>query len=140
MSSWVKKLCWQGCAFALVAEGLRLPWGASLALVICAAQVAIAYGCHRHWRALAVQVRLVFLLLFVAGSSTPALAWLHALQLVGVNALLIADYCLLARLLTLLPWNRRVPLTPALVRAVLTLPPGPGSLAERLNMDPAARR
>lgn len=139
MSNWVKRLCWQGWAFAFVAEGSGLSWGAPLALVICVVQVAIAFGCHRHWRALPVQVRLAFLLLFVAGSSTPALSWLHALQFVGVNALLIADYCLLARLLTLLPWNRSAPLTPALVRAVLVLPPGPGSVAERLHLGPPAR-
>jgi hypothetical protein len=84
-----------------------------------------------------VQGGLAFLLLFAAGSRTSALAWLHTLQFVGVNAFLIADYCLLARRLVLLPWNRCAPLTPTLVRAVLTLPTGPGSVIERLPIGSA---
>lgn len=140
MSSSVKKLYWQGCAIARAAEGMQLPWGAPLALAICLVQVMNALACHRHWRALPVQVRLAFLLLFAAGSGTPALAWLHAPQFVGVNALRIDDHCLLARSLTLLPWNRSVPLTPALARPLLTLLPGSGSVAEQPGIAPSHGR
>jgi hypothetical protein len=131
---------WQGYAFALAAAGLRPPWDAPLALPAGIAQMMNAFACHRHRRVLPVQVRLAFPLLFAAGSSTSALVWLRALQVVGVKAFLVADYYLLARLLALLRWNRRAPLTPALVRAVLTLPTGPGSVVERLPIGSAGLR
>ena len=140
MSNWIKRLYWQACVLALAADGLTLSWGAPLALAVCVVQAAHALARHRHWRALPVQVRFAFLLLLVAGSSTPALGWLHPLQFVGVNVLLVADYCVLARLLTLLPWNRTVPFTPALAWAVLSLPPAPGSVAERLRIAPVQIR
>jgi hypothetical protein len=140
MAHWISKLYWQGCAFALAAEGLGLHWGAQLALALCAMQVAHAFARHRRPGALPVQVRLVFLMLFAVGAAAPALAWLHGLLFLGVNVLLVADYCVLARTLTLLPWNRSAALSPALIRAVFTLPPGPGSVAERLRIAPARER
>jgi hypothetical protein len=140
MSNWIKKLYWQGIVLALAAEGLGLPWGGPLALAVCLVQAAHAVAVHPWRLALPVQVRAAFLLLFVAGSATPALRWVHALQFAGVHLLLVADYCVLARLLTLLPWNRNAPFNLALVRTVLTLPPGPGSVAERLHIAPAGGR
>ena len=70
--------------------------------------------------------------------TTKRLYW-HLIQFVGVNALLVADYCLLARLLTLLPWNRPLPLDWALVRDVLLMPPAPGPIAARLGTPPATQ-
>ena len=140
MSNWVKKLYWQGCALTLGAEALGLPWAARLAVVICAMQMAHALALHRHFLSLPVQVRVAFFLLLVVGNAGPALPWLHALQFAGVNLLLVSENCVLARLLTLLPWNRSVPLSPSLVRAVFMLPPAPGSVAERLGIAPGSVR
>jgi hypothetical protein len=86
---------------------------------------------HRSLRAFDVQVRVAYLLLLCLGLAGPL--WpLHLIQFVGVNALLVADYCPLARLLVLLPWNRDVPLTAALLRWLVLSPPAPGSIVSRL--------
>ena len=64
----------------------------------------------------------------------PGLWFLHLVQFVGVNAMLVADYCLLARLLVLLPWNRGVPLSARLVRQALFSAPAPGAIHHRLDL------
>ena len=56
-------------------------------------------------------------------------------ELVGdaqATPLLVADYCPLARMLVLLPWNRRVPLTAQLLRWLILSPPAPGAIATRV--------
>jgi hypothetical protein len=69
----------------------------------------------------------------------PGLWPLHAIQFVGVNALLVADYCLLARLLAVLPWNRPGPWSADVLRRALLTPPAPGSILARLA-EPTPRR
>lgn len=130
------RLYWLLTAFALllhVAGAADRALAAAIGLV--AAHVLHAAWRLRRWRALPVQVRIAYLLMLLAGL-WPPLAVLHALQLAGLVVLLTADYCLLARTLTLLPWNRPVPLTPALVLWLFTSPPAPGAITARL---PATR-
>jgi hypothetical protein len=62
--------------------------------------------------ALSVQVRLLFLLVLLAGTRYPALNWL---QLGGTSARVVFGYCLGGRILSLLPWNRREPLSLSLL-------------------------
>jgi len=63
---------------------------------------------------------------------------LHALHFVGVNAMLVADYCPLARLLVLMPWNRAVSFSPTLLRWAVFSPPAPGAIVDRVSFNPAA--
>ena len=65
-----------------------------------------------------VQMRGIFLLVAVLGL-LPGFAVLHWLQVVGTTAYLAFDYCILARLVVLLPWNRVVPLSWEVVRVAL---------------------
>ncbi len=80
---------------------------------------------------LEVQVRAAFLGLLLLG----LLPWLSLLQValfIGLTARIAFDYCLLARMLALAPWNRSVPLSWGLVRWVSCAPPAPGSILARM--------
>lgn len=89
--------------------------------------------CIHYWRregnlsAFPVQVRIAYLAMLCLGL-TNALRLFHWIQLAGTTALLVFDYCPLARVLALAPWNRRVPLTWALIRRAIVLPPVPGCI------------
>jgi hypothetical protein len=113
---------WLGTEAAL---GARVAgWGPGLAMAM---GLTVLQGIHLGVRArsavsLAVQVRAAYLLLLALGS-WPALRAIHWLQLAGTAVLLVFDYCMTARLLSLLPWNRRGPLTLARLRATFLSPP-----------------
>jgi hypothetical protein len=128
---WIKRLYWQATALALAAYLTGWVPGIGVAIVLSAGQVLLFAVHRRSLHALEVQVRLSYLGLLLVGL-LPGLGMLHLLQLLGVNALLVADYCPMARLLVLAPWNRDVPLSMALVRWVLLSPPAPGSILDRL--------
>lgn len=80
----------------------------------------------------AVQVRIAYVLLLAAGLWAP-LAFIHWLQLGGTLARLLFAYCPLARIMSLMPWNRSAPLTWPRVWRTITLPPVAGSVLEVLN-------
>jgi hypothetical protein len=84
---------------------------------------------ERRLMAFPVQVRLAYFGLLMVGYWNPV-AFVHWIQLVGTTALLVFDYCPLARLLSLAPWNRRHPLTPTLVWRTFVSPPVPGSILQ----------
>ena len=79
-----------------------------------------------------VQVRIGYLAIFIVGMA-PNMVFLHWMQMIGVWAELLAGYCLLARMLALLPVNCVVPITPGLVRFVFVLPPAGGCILHALN-------
>src|SRR5512134_657507 len=81
---------------------------------------------------LPMQVRIGYLGLLALGLWQP-LAFLHWMQLAGTSALLVFDYCLLARTLSLMPWNRRVPLSSRLIRRTFLTPPVRGSVLTLVN-------
>lgn len=141
MNPIVARLYWQLLALLLACR--LVGWGPAVALLV-ALGTAQALHCawrRRDWRARDVQVRLVFLALLLAGL-VPGWRWMHALQLGGVALLLVADYCLLARLLDLAPWNRSEPLSAALLRRALLTPPSQRHLApapHRAGVTPSAR-
>lgn len=90
-------------------------WGIPSAMVLCGIQVI-----HFGWRtgsvtAFPVQVRVTYLLLLAAGLWAP-LQWIHLVQLMGTSARVLVGYCLLARSLSLAPWNRMEPLSAMLVQ------------------------
>jgi len=98
-----------------------------LALALTGVQ-AVHFGFRdRSPVAFPVQVRIAYLGLLALGL-WPPLRWVHAVQLVGTSAMVLAGYCLLARLLSLMPWNRRQPLTPRLVAVTLFSRPVKGSI------------
>jgi hypothetical protein len=89
-----------------------------------------------HWlyregspKAFPVQVRIGYLAWLVAGL-WPPLAALHWIQLAGTIAMVTVSYCPMARLVSLLPWNRQAPLTTHLVLRTFLRPPVRGSILE----------
>ena len=65
---------------------------------------------HRRLSAFPVQLRVAYTLLLIA-CFFPPMRWLFWLPTVGTFALNIFGYCLMARCLSLLPWNRRESIT-----------------------------
>jgi hypothetical protein len=112
----------------LVTAGLLLAYlgGKPAALVLAALLTAgrAAYQATqlRRGGALATQVRALALVVMLLGS-VPGLRWLLLVQLAAMSMLIAFDYCVAARLLALLPWNRSRPLTAVLLREALLTPP-----------------
>jgi hypothetical protein len=135
-------LIWWYWLLTVLALGTRVAgWKGGLPVAV---GLTTLQGIHlglrsRSLTALPVQVRAAYLGLLLLGSWPPLRA-LHRAQLVGTTALLVFDYCALARMLSLLPWNRRAPLTLARLRATFLSPPVRGSIAAALDRGGATIR
>lgn len=79
-----------------------------------------------------LQVRFVYLGLLIIGQ-LPYCQWINWIQLLGTTALLTVDYCPLARMLSLAPWNRQQPLSWELFRKAIFTPPLNGSILQVLS-------
>ena len=69
-----------------------------------------------------VQIRFAYTSLLVL-CQLPWLQWLYWLPTIGTFALVLFGYCLMARLLSLLPGNRAEPLSLELIRRTFFTPP-----------------
>jgi hypothetical protein len=113
----------------LLASGL---WGVAgcfeAAILLSAGQTAAMLVRERRLSAFPVQLRLGYAALLLV-CYPPWMRWLYWLPTVGTFALVICGYCLMARCLSLLPWNRREPLSLNLIRRTFlsapTLPAPP---------------
>ncbi len=76
------------------------------------------------------QVRIAYMALLLAGL-WPPLGFVHWVQLVGTTAMVLFNYCFLARCLSLLPFNRDRPFSAALLRQALFSAPVDGSILTR---------
>ena len=76
-----------------------------------------------------MQVRLAYLAMLAAGLWEP-LRVLHWIQFLGTAAFVLTGYCLLARVLSLMPWNRAEPLSAALVARTFFSPPTWGDVRQ----------
>jgi hypothetical protein len=125
---------WWWLLTAVALGGGLAGWGAGLpaAMALTAARGLQLARAAVRLPALPVQVRATYLAILALGCWSP-LAFLGGLQLVATSALLIFDYCVLARLLALLPWNRRGPLTRERLRATILQPPVRGSIVAALD-------
>jgi hypothetical protein len=101
------------------------------AAVLSLAQ-AIHFGLReRNIWAFPVQVRIAYASILLLALWSP-LHWLFWLPAIGTLALVLFGYCLLARLLSLLPWNRHEPLSWQLFGRVLLAKPVRGSVLQGL--------
>jgi hypothetical protein len=89
--------------------------GVFLAMGLCAIQILHVLLLTRDLTAFPVQVRITYLTMMIAGMWEP-LQWIHWVQLAGTSARVLVGYCLLARTLSLAPWNRWQPLSLALIK------------------------
>lgn len=106
-------------------------------MVLCAA--ATVYFCVKAGglRPYPVQIRLAYLSLLLLGM-LPAMSWINWVQLVGTTAMVVFGYCLLARTLSLAPWNRTQPLRRSLVRYAFLEQPCAGGLVRWPSAMPNA--
>ena len=94
---------------------MGMPEAFLAALLLSVAQCVFFFAQNRTFKAFPVQVRLTYTLLLIICSFLP-IRWLYWLPAVGTFALVLFGYCLIARTLSLLPWNRSEPITAALLR------------------------
>jgi hypothetical protein len=100
----------------LLALGLGgVPGSFETAIALSAAQTAAMLVRDRRVSAFPVQLRLAYTL-FLLVCYPPRMHWLYWVPAVGTFALVIFGYCLMARVLSLLPWNRRERLSFDLLR------------------------
>lgn len=123
----------------LLAAGLLgWPAGIFLAMVLCAVQIVHVIWLTRDLAAFPTQVRIAYLAMLIAGLWGP-LQWIHWMQLAGTTARVLIGYCLLARTLSLAPWNRWQPLTFPLVRltflSLQTAVPPCGEVFRRMSLE-----
>jgi hypothetical protein len=83
-----------------------------------------------------VQVRFWYLVLLLVALPQP-LQPLYWIPTIGTWAQVIFGYCTMARCVSLLPWNRREPLSVDLVSRTFLSPPVPGNILQGL---PPARQ
>ncbi len=117
---------------------LGWPAGIFLAMVLCAVQIVHVIWLTRDHTALPVQVRIVYLAMLIAGLWGP-LQWIHWMLLAGITARVLFGYCLLGRILSLAPWNRRQPLSFPLVRrtfiSLQAVVPPCGEVFRRMSLE-----
>jgi hypothetical protein len=90
---------------ALLIAGLSgYPLAFIAAMAVTAGQGLILLVRDRSVAAFSVQLRVAYLILLLI-SYPPSMRWLYWLPAVGTFALIVFGYCLLARVLSLLPWN-----------------------------------
>jgi hypothetical protein len=125
---------WLG-ADALLAWGLAgAPGGFVPVILLCAWQALHFLARERSLAAFPVQVRLAYLGLLLVGLWEPA-QFVYWIQLAGTTAMVLADYCPLARLLSLMPWNRTRPLSWRLVARTFFSRPVKGSILQGIPAD-----
>jgi hypothetical protein len=120
---------WAATVLLLAVGVLGQPGAFRLAIGLTALQALHFWLREGRVGALRVQVRLAYLAVLLPGQWAPAIYWL---PLLGTLAMVLFDYCLLARTLSLLPWNRRAPLSWALVRKAFLSRPVQGSILTHL--------
>jgi len=127
----------------LLGAGL-LGWtaGIVLAMALCAVQIAHVLWLTRDLTAFPVQVRIAYVAMLIGGLWEP-LQWIHWMQLAGTSARVLGGYCLLARTLSLAPWNRWQPLSLALIKRTYlswqaAMPPC-GEVFRRMSLERVQR-
>jgi hypothetical protein len=81
-----------------------------------------------------VQVRFSYLALLLAGQ-VDVLYFIYFILIAGTTAMVLFDYCPLARFLSLMPWNRSEPFSVALLRRTVFSPPVRGNILQGLPAE-----
>jgi hypothetical protein len=112
---------WLVTACLLLIGLMGMPEAFLAALLLSIAQSVLFFARERALGAFPVQLRLAYTLLLIICFFLP-IRWLFWLPAVGTFALVIFGYCLMARMLSLLPWNRTEPITADLLRRTFPRP------------------
>jgi len=106
---------WLVSACLLLVGLMGMPKAFPATLLLSIAQFILFLARERAFKAFPVQLRLAYTLLLTI-CLLPPMRWLYWLPAVGTSALVIFGYCLMARMLSLLAWNRAEPITIDLLR------------------------
>ena len=113
---------WIITTVCLVAGAMGTPAGYQLAILISAVQTAVQWIQQRSLKAPGVQVRFTYTICLLSYALL-GMPWLFWIPAAGTAALLLVGYCLLARSLSLMPWNRSTPLSvPIIFRTFFSSP------------------
>lgn len=117
---------------SLLSSGLS-GWasGFSLAIGLTVLQLIHFLARERSIGAFPVQVRIGYLLLLLLAYPLP-LQWIYWIPTIGTWAQVIFGYCTMARLVSLLPWNRREVFTLNLLKRTFLSPPVRGNILQGL--------
>lgn len=106
--------------------------GFLLAVGLTVVQLAHFVLRERRLAAFPVQLRIAYLLLLLVAMPGP-MQWLYWLPGIGTWVQVLSGYCLLARALSLLPWNRKESFSARLVMRTLLTRPVRGSIVQALH-------
>ncbi len=114
-------------------------WGVTsaftLAILLCTLQSVHFAARERSLSAFPVQVRVAYLgLLLIA--LWPPLYFVYWIQFIGTWAMVLYGYCLLARIMSLMPWNRSEAFTWSLVQRTFLSAPVVGNIQQGLPPEP----
>lgn len=116
----------------LLAAGLAgISAGFAAAILLSAAQTTFFALKHRSLASFPVQVRLAYTLCLLL-YAVPGFHWMFWLPAVGTSALVLFGYCLMARILSLMPWNRTEPMTMGSLGRTFLTPPVLGNVRHGL--------
>jgi hypothetical protein len=119
---------------SLLAAGLAgWPVGFAAAIVVSSAQTAFFAVQHRSLMVFSVQVRFAYTL-FLLVCALPPLRFIFWVPALGTFALVLFGYCLTARMLSLMPWNRTRPFSLPLFWRTLVSPPVIGNIRHGLPL------
>lgn len=122
---------WLATASALTTGVLGWHWGFCIAGTLTLIQIVHFRIRTGAFASFPVQIRLAYLGVLLA-AAPPALQWLYWLPAIGTWALVLFGYCLIARVLSLMPWNRDGALTGRLILHTFTAPPQAGNVMHGL--------
>jgi hypothetical protein len=123
LSWWI----WAITALCLAAGLMGFSSGYYAAITISASQTVVFHFREGSLFAFPVQIRLAYTGLLIV-CQVPSLGWLYWLPAVGTFALVLFGYCLMARVLSLLPGNRTGPMSLDLIRRTFLTPPVVGNV------------
>lgn len=121
---------WAASAVLLIAGVVGWTPAFGLVLLLSAVQVVHFALRERSLTSFPVQVRIAYLGFLAVAVGIPPLRWLIWVPTIGTPAQVLFGYCFLARTLSLLPWNRREPLSWRLVWRTFVSPPVKGAILQ----------
>ena len=119
---------WLAINLLLIAHVVGINHVIVIAALLLLLQSLYFYSKGLRWCDLKLQVRLAYALLLIIDIVLP---WhlIHGAQIIGTTALLLFDYCFLARTMLLMPWNRNQGFSWALLCKAYLSPPVPGQVS-----------
>lgn len=109
-------------------------WGFAPVIALCTVQAVHFALRERSLVAFPVQVRFAYLGLLLFGLWEYG-GFIHWIQLAGTTAMVLVNYCPLARFMSLMPWNRTRPFSWNLVVRTFFSRPVKGSILQGLPAE-----